>query len=310
MADRLLFGVVPVYGLLIACAIAAGVFLCAREERRLGLPRDTALDLVLYIVPPAILGARLYYAAFRMDLFYADPVRILYVWEGGLAIYGGVIGGAVGALVFSRRRKLKYALLADMVAPALILGQAIGRWGNYFNGEAFGFSVSNHAWQFFPASVLTDGGWHLATFFYESVWDLAGFFILHLSRKKTRRSGDLFIGYLLWYGAGRMVIEGLRTDSLMLAGLRVSQIISIGMCLFALTALYRRAPAGRASKLLLLLGGLMMLAWAAASAMGLQAWLCVLLIGLCSALLLAAGGTLYARLREADGPVRQETGLI
>jgi phosphatidylglycerol---prolipoprotein diacylglyceryl transferase len=306
MNDRLLFGVVSIYGLLIASAIAAGVFLCTREERRLHLPKDTALDMVLYIVPPAIIGARLYYAAFRMDLFYDKPVHILYVWEGGLAIYGAVLGGAAGAYIFARRRKIKFSLLADMVAPSLILGQAIGRWGNFFNGEAFGYLVTDSVLQFFPVAVIAGGGWHLATFFYESVWDVLGFFLLFLNRSKSRRSGDLFLGYLLWYGAGRMIIEGLRTDSLMLAGVRVSQVISIGICVFALAALFKHNPAGTLPKILLLLGGSLMTAWAFASSIGSPVAICTLLIGLCSLVLLAAGFSLYTDSRNSAVPVGEK----
>ena len=233
MQERLLFGFIPIYGLLIASAIAAGVLLCSSQEKRLGLPKDITMDLALVMIPAAIIGARLYYVAFQWDQYASQPLRILRVWEGGLAIYGGVIGGAAAALVFSRIKKVPFGTLADLVAPALILGQAIGRWGNFFNQEAYGLPIENPALQFFPLAVFADGAWHMATFFYESVWDLAGFFILWACRKKVSAPGNLFLGYLCWYGLGRAVIEGWRMDSLMLGSLRVSQALSALLCLGA-----------------------------------------------------------------------------
>ena len=233
MPNRLLFGVIPIYGLLIAVAIAVAVYLCSREEKRLHLPQDTAIDLALWLVPAAIIGARLYYVAFQWEMYAQNPIRILYIWEGGLAIYGGVIGGALAAFAFSKKKKIPFGLLADMVAPVLILGQAIGRWGNFFNSEAYGYLITNPAWQFFPAAVFVSGEWHMATFFYESMWNLAGFILLWCKRKTVKIPGNLFLGYLMWYGAGRAVIEGLRTDSLMLGPFRVSQLLSLALVIFA-----------------------------------------------------------------------------
>ena len=246
MPDRLLFGFVPVYGVLIALAIALGVWLCGTQEKRLGLPRDTSVDLALCIVPAAILGARLYYVAFQWPLYAPDPKRILYIWEGGLAIYGGVIGGALAALIFSRVKGIPFSALADLVAPSLILGQAIGRWGNFFNGEAYGRMVERAALQFFPLAVYADGAWHMATFFYESVWDFLGFLVLWRCRKRAGARGNLFLLYLAWYGLGRAIIEGLRMDSLMWGPIRVSQVLSAALCVLALILLLirRKTPAG------------------------------------------------------------------
>ena len=130
--------------------ILAAIWLAGREERRLGLPRDTVIDLALIVVPCGIIGARLYYVAMTWDLFRSNLVSILYIWEGGIAIYGGVIGGALGAWGYARRKKLPFPKLMDMVAPGLLLAQAIGRWGNYFNMEAYGPEITNPAYQFFP----------------------------------------------------------------------------------------------------------------------------------------------------------------
>ena len=238
--QKLLFGVIPIYGLLIAGAMALGVFLCSRQEERLGLPKDTAIDFALWVLPAAVVGARLYYVAFQWPLYAGNPVRILYLWEGGLAIYGGVIGGAIAALVFSRVKKVSFAALADMVAPVLILGQAIGRWGNFVNQEAYGQVIENPALQFFPLAVFADGEWHMATFFYESLWNFIGFLMLWLNRKRVKVRGNLFLGYLVWYGLGRAVIEGLRTDSLMWGSFRVSQALSVLLVLCAGAALVIR----------------------------------------------------------------------
>ena len=220
MQERLLFGVVPVYGLLITLAIALAVFLCTREEKRLGLPKDISIDLALWAVPSAVIGARLYYVAFQWPLYRDNPIRILYIWEGGLAIYGAVIGGALAALALAKIKKVPYAALADLVAPVLILGQAIGRWGNFVNGEAHGGPTT------LPWGMTIDGQSMVhPTFLYESLWNLAGFVLLHFYSKKRRFKGEIALLYAAWYGAGRAWIEGLRTDSLYLfsTGIRVSQ---------------------------------------------------------------------------------------
>ncbi len=225
--------VIHPYGLLIALGVAAGLWVMSREEKRLRLPRDTGLDLILYALPPAIVFSRLYYVVFSWELFRDDPVRALFFWDGGLAIYGGVIGGALGVFVLSRRRGIAFAALADLAAPSLILGQAIGRWGNFINREAYGYAVLDPLWQFFPAAVRIGDTWHMATFFYESLWNFIGFLFLRANRSLFRdggRTGQIFLWYLIWYGFGRLVIEGLRTDSLMLGPLRVSQLFSALLC--------------------------------------------------------------------------------
>ena len=240
MEGRTLFGFIPIYGLLISLGIGLGVWLCSRQEERLGLPKDTAVDFALWVIPAAIIGARLYYVAFQWEAYRDDLSRVFRVWEGGMAIYGGVIGGAMAALLYARIKKRPFGALADMTAPALILGQAIGRWGNFVNREAYGQAVTNPALQFFPIAVNIAGEWHMATFFYESAWNFLGFWVLWLNRKKTTAPGNLFLLYLCWYGLGRAVIEGLRTDSLMLGSLRVSQVLSLALLIAAGAALLIR----------------------------------------------------------------------
>ena len=232
-SGRMAFGIVPWYSLIIVTAIAMGVFLCGREEKRLGLPKDTAIDSALWAIPFGIIGARLYYVAFAWEQFSVNPIRILYVWEGGVAIYGALLGGLLGVWLNARRKKISLPSLLDMIAPSVILAQAMGRWGNYFNAEAFGEQVADLTWQFFPFAVFipgTEGGtWHLATFFYESLWDFISFLLLMIFRKRMKLRGDVFLWYVLLYGAGRAVVEGLRLDSLMwLNGtIRISQWLSL-----------------------------------------------------------------------------------
>lgn len=243
--SRTIVGSLPWYSLLIVLGILAAVWLAGREESRLGLPQDTAVDLALAAVPCGIVGARLYYVLMSWESFAADPMRVLYVWEGGIAIYGGVIGGALGIWLYARRKKLSFAVLADLVAPGLLLAQAIGRWGNYFNMEAYGPQIVDARLQFFPLAVLIpqDGayGWHAATFFYESMWNLAGFIALWSIRKRQTQKGQVFAWYLLFYGSGRFVIEQLRQDSLYLGQLRVSQVVSLVVCAAAAFVLLRCA---------------------------------------------------------------------
>ena len=220
----------PIYGLLIALGILTVVVLAHRDEERLGLPRDTSIDLALCVVPLGVIGARLYYVLFRWEVYAANPVSVLYIWEGGLAIYGGLIGGVLGTVLLSRVKHLKLAALIDLIIPYVLLAQAIGRWGNYFNGEAYGRPVTDAVLQFFPYAVNIGGSWFQATFFYESMADLIGFFILFLTRKRWR-SGDGLPLYAIVYGIPRFIIEGLRSDSLYLGGIRVSQALSAALVL-------------------------------------------------------------------------------
>ena len=233
------------YGALIALGVLLGVLLAMKREKRLGLARDTTIDLTLVGVPAALVGARLYYVAFQWDFYKDDLWKIFSVREGGMAIYGGVLAALLAGWIFARARKLRFASLADLAAPSLALGQAIGRWGNFVNQEAYGYAVTDPALCRFPIAVFieADGQWHLATFFYESVWcfGIVAFILLMERRGKLRRRGDAFLWYLFLYGAERAVVEGLRTDSLMLGPVRVSQLLAALLALGSLTALILRA---------------------------------------------------------------------
>ena len=233
------------YGVCIALGILAGIALAALRERRYRLPRDTALDLALCGVPAAILGARLYYVVFSWEAYADHPISALYIWEGGLAIYGGILGGLIGGFLYARAKRLRFLALCDLAAPGFAMGQAIGRWGNFFNQEAYGIAATQPWQQRFPISVFiqADGQWHLATFFYESAWCLmiACFLLWAERRDWFKAPGDTFLTYALLYAAERSLVEGLRTDSLYLGPLRVSQALSLlGVFTCAAVLIWRR----------------------------------------------------------------------
>ncbi len=224
------------YGFLIFVGIVLAVLLASHEAKRRGMHKDTVIDLCLLVLPLGVIGARLYYVVFEPLRFWHEGIS---VWEfiknvlnlrsGGLAIYGAIIGGVLGILIYARHKKIYFLSLTDIVAPGLVLAQAIGRWGNYFNQEAFGGVVAEGFPHTFPLAVyITElQEWHYATFFYESVWCFIIFLVLWLVvRKRARHRGDLLMVYLMMYGFERMLVEGLRTDSLMLGSIRVSQLLS------------------------------------------------------------------------------------
>lgn len=245
-SSRYIIGTIPWYSALIVTGAVLAVWLSAREEKRLGLPKDTVIDLALRILPAGILGARLYYVFFSWPQFRNRPVSVLYIWEGGLAIYGGLIAGILTLFFFCRKRKLSLRTMLDLLVPGVALAQAVGRWGNYFNQEAYGLPVTNSALCFFPFAVLIpeDGGyvWHAATFFYESFLDFLLFlFLLYGRRKLFRMQGDAFFFYAVYYASFRLCIENLRTDSLYLGGsVRISQLFSAVICLAGILLFGRR----------------------------------------------------------------------
>lgn len=232
--SRFIFGSTPWYSVLIVIGVLSAILLCLHEEKRLSLKQDTVIDLSFWVIPLGLIGARIYYAIFNWRVFAADPLSVLRIWEGGIAIYGAVIGGLIGVLIFAKRRKMNPFTLTDIIVPGLALAQSIGRWGNYFNMEAYGREITNPSLQFFPIGVQIANGsgytWHMATFFYESCWDAAIFLILwFLIRRRSNRAGTATLWYLLLYGLGRFFIEGFRTDSLMLGPIRISQLLSLAL---------------------------------------------------------------------------------
>jgi len=225
------------YGLVIAFGLILAVVYACRRCTQYGIKEDDILDGVLWITPFAIICARLYYCIFSWSSYADNPISILYIWEGGLAIYGAVLGAAAGVIVFCRVKKIHLPALLDLVALGFLIGQSIGRWGNFFNREAFGAATES----FFRMGLFNDRTqayeYYHPTFLYESVWNACGFVLLHLHSKKRKYDGQTALLYVAWYGLGRALIEGLRVDSLYIGPLRVSQILAAMSCLAAIGAL-------------------------------------------------------------------------
>jgi len=225
------------YGLLIATAVLIGVSLSQYLAKRRHINPELLSDLSIWLVVAAIPAARLYYVLFEWTEYSQHPEKIIAIWEGGIAIHGAILGGTLAALIFAKLQRVSFWQLADLVAPSLILGQAIGRWGNFFNSEAFG-SPSNLPWKLYipperrPLELANFEYFH-PTFLYESLWDLMVFTLLltlffrGVSGKLRLKVGTLFMLYLTTYSMGRFWIEGLRTDSLMLGPLRIAQVVSL-----------------------------------------------------------------------------------
>ncbi len=235
------------YGIMIALGVLAGIILAERREKRYLLRSDTVIDLSFWVLPAAIIGARLYYIAFNLNTFKGNLLSIFNLRSGGLAIYGGILLGALSGILFARKRKLPVLSLIDLAAPSVAIGQAIGRWGNFFNQEAFGVRIENSALQFFPMAVYIDRleGWFAATFFYESAWCfLICLFILILEKKKRfQKPGDCAMFYGLMYAFERAIVESLRTDSLMLGSVRISQALSaVVLAAIGIFLLFRVPP--------------------------------------------------------------------
>ncbi|MBE5741070.1 MAG: prolipoprotein diacylglyceryl transferase [Clostridiales bacterium] len=219
------------YGLIMSLSMLFGVLLACKLAKRRGVKSDDIMLLALIVLPCAIVGARLYYCFFYEYNY--SFLEIFNIKQGGLAIYGGVIGGIIGIIIFALIKKdFRLILtLCDICAPCLILGQALGRWGNFFNQEAYGNLVTDPNLQWFPISVFIESeqSWYQATFFYESLWNAIGVVILLFVYYKTKMVGTTTASYMIWYGLGRTWIEGLRSDSLYIgtSNIRVSQLLSM-----------------------------------------------------------------------------------
>ena len=225
------------YGLIIACGLLLAVIYACRRTKQFGIKEDDVMDGVLWITPFAILCARLYYCVFEWDMYAADPISVLYIWKGGLAIYGGVLGAALGVIVFCRIKKVKLGTLLDLVALGFLIGQSIGRWGNFFNREAFGAATDSFLRMGLYNKYTGQYEFYHPTFLYESLWNAAGFVLLHFLSKKRRYDGQIALGYVAWYGLGRALIEGLRMDSLYWGPFRVSQVLAAVSCVAAVSVL-------------------------------------------------------------------------
>lgn len=225
------------YGVIIACGLVLAVLYACRRAKQFGLNADTLTDGVLWVTPFAIICARIYYCVFSWQDYAANPVSVLYIWKGGLAIYGGVIGAVVGMVVFCRVKKISLPATLDLVALGFLIGQAVGRWGNFFNREAFGAPTESFLRMGLFNTLTQSVEYYHPTFLYESVWNLAGFVLLHFLSKRRRYDGQIALGYAAWYGLGRAIIEGLRMDSLWLGSFRVSQLLAAVSCVAAVAVL-------------------------------------------------------------------------
>ncbi len=222
------------YGIIIACGFLLGVLCACHRTREWGLKSDTVLDLLFFAVPVAIICARAYYVIFYQSLYYNadgtfDWAEAVAIWDGGLAIYGGIIGAVVTCVIFCGVRHHKFGAVADVCAYGLLIGQMLGRWGNFVNQEAYG-DTCTAVWRM---GLTLQNGTYIEvhpTFLYESLWNLLGFLLLYfIVRKHRKYDGQIFLCYLFWYGLGRFFIEGIRTDSLYLfdTGIRVSQLVAL-----------------------------------------------------------------------------------
>lgn len=253
--DRVFFELGPFsiywYGVIIATGLFLGLYVATKEADRLGLKKDLIIDLIMFATPIAIIFARIYYVIFEWERYSEGPFwKVIAIWEGGIAIHGALIGAVLTAIVYARVKQVSFWQLADIVAPSLILGQAIGRWGNFMNQEAHGGPISASTYeqfhQYLPDFIMNqmciDGVMYHPTFLYESIWNIAVFVLLLLLRKYNPLRGEIFLSYLLTYSIGRLFIEGMRTDSLYLFGsIRTAQLISILLILGALILIiYRR----------------------------------------------------------------------
>ena len=225
------------YGIVIAAGLLLAVLYACRRCEQFGLKEDDLLDGVLCVTPFAVICARAYYVIFSWENYAANPISALYIWEGGLAIYGGVIGAVVGISVLAKIKKIPVPVLLDVVLLGFLIGQSIGRWGNFFNREAFG--APTEAFTRMGLLNTLTGSWEYyhPTFLYESVWNAVGFVLLHFLSRRRQYDGQIALGYAAWYGLGRTIIEGLRMDSLYWGNFRVSQLLSAILCMGAVVIL-------------------------------------------------------------------------
>ena len=222
------------YSLCILLGVIVAYILITREGKKQGLTKEFTSDLIFYTLIIGILGARVYYCVFNLDYYLANPSEILKIYNGGLAIHGGVIAGLIFVYFYTKKKNISFIKILDIVAPAVIIAQSFGRWGNFFNQEAHGGittyqNLKNmHIPEFIINGMHIEGKYYYPTFFFESIWCLIGFIILMIARRnKNLRKGFQIGFYFIWYGIGRFFIEAFRTDSLMFFGLKIAQIVSL-----------------------------------------------------------------------------------
>lgn len=245
------------YGIIICIGMLLAVAYVMLRAKQKGISIDDVIDIALVIIPCGIVGARLYYVILEFDRYiYTEGgfwknlgetlYNIIAVWEGGLAIYGGIIAGGLALVWIAKRKKLNVFTVLDMVAPAVMIGQILGRWGNFFNGEAHGGETD-----IFCRMGLWEKGEQIfvhPTFLYESLWNLVGFVIANILYKKKKFEGQIFFFYIAWYGFGRMIIEQLRTDSLMVGVFRISQVVGFACFIIGTACMIVFSNRARADK--------------------------------------------------------------
>ncbi|MDF2557594.1 MAG: prolipoprotein diacylglyceryl transferase [Bacillales bacterium] len=257
--DSVAFSIGPVsvhwYGLIIASAVVIGIFMATSEGKKHGIHPDTFVDLLIWAIPIAVLSARAYYVIFEWSRFQDNPLDAFKIWEGGLAIHGALIGAIITAYIFTKKHQINFWRIVDIAAPSIILGQAMGRWGNFFNQEAFGGEVSRQFLEnlqlpkFIINQMYVEGAYHHPTFLYESIWSILGIVLIYIVRSKNPRLGETFLSYVVWYSIGRFFIEGMRTDSLMLFGiLRQAQLISVLLIVASIALIIYRRKTGTSSE--------------------------------------------------------------
>lgn len=236
------------YSVMIFLGLLVGGILAMKESKRFKIPEDFMANYALFLIIFAIIGARAYYVIFNFEFYRNNIIEIFKIWEGGLAIHGAIIAGIIWTIIYAKKYHVNVLRLMDIMAISLIIGQAIGRWGNFFNGEAHGgivtleFLQSLHLPQFIIDGMHINGAYYHPTFLYESIWCLIGFILLLIvRRRKYQKIGQTTALYLMWYSLGRFFIESLRTDSLMIGSLKMAQVISVilfvsGLILFIVKA--------------------------------------------------------------------------
>ena len=236
---------IHLYSICLMLAVITGYTIIVKEAKNKGYNEESISNMMFYAILFGILGARIYYCIFNLDYYLSNPTNILKVWEGGLAIHGGIIGGALTIYFYTKKRKHNLLEILDIVVLGVIIGQAIGRWGNFFNGEAHGpiTTLTHLKSMFLPNFIIKgmyiDGNYYIPTFLYESLWCFLGFIIMYLLKNKNLKTGFLTGFYFVWYGVERLYIEFLRTDSLMLFNIKIAQIISIIMIILGICILIR-----------------------------------------------------------------------
>ncbi len=244
------FGLVSIrwYSFFILISFVIGGYLAIKEAKKWNISEDFMINLAFYLIPISILGARLYYVAFNWDYYKENLIEIIKIWNGGLAIHGGIIAGFLFLVLYCHKYKIRVLRMMDILVVSLILGQAIGRWGNFMNGEAYGpattlaFLQSLHLPKFIIDGMYINGTYYQPTFLYESLWNLVGFILLlQIRKRRYNKIGQVTGFYFIWYGIGRFLIEFLRQDALMFHGFRVAQIASVIMVIVGLLLFILRA---------------------------------------------------------------------